>query len=585
LTAHLEQVRAAAQDALQAAEKAAAKAREAIAAGLERGDSQLQEIAQRHIAAVQAAEVQTRARLEQSGETVQHAALEATRRIDQSALDLEALAGGLHQQALKDKQDIESQFNSLMAVYENRKAALDRLLATFENARTALRGDQEKLAVEAEEHRAALRRFTAEQETALKARIPDLESSLRQAVARMEEEMEKRAAAALESARAGFAKQLAEAASAAQDKFRSALAEELTAAVRRLPELGLALERRQQDLLRSLEQASAGRLSKLQEAGAAQEQQAARHREELAKTGAGHQEAIQQSGAAAQRSLEERVAAAVASIHALQASLEQQRVSVTRLQADTEGQIQRWRKSTEEHFAGLGASLDEKRAKLQEFYAFTDQTRSATVKNMAAVDRRIEDLRAAATATERQVRAELEQRANELVTRMEASLREALAVAQRELAAESQAAEGVFQARIKAAAEEGVPEFERQIERAGNNAALALDRTMQKERREHERKIQELDGQSEEHLRDQHQKFRLETADAAAAFQAQINEAAKALLDQVREAREALLRDIPGKLAAAEAEFRKNLEKVQEQQAALQSRAAAAAPLQPAEKE
>ena len=129
-----------------------------------------------------------------------------------------------------------------------------------------------------------------------------------------------------------------------------------------------------------------------------------------------------------------------------------------------------------------------------------------------------------------------------------------------------------------------MPAFERLIERSGNNAALALDRTMQKERREHERKVQELDNQSEEHLRDEHQKFRLQTADSAASFQAQLNETAKALLEQVREAREALLREIPGRLAAAEAEFRKNLEKIQEQHLALQSRRAEVKAMEAAEK-
>lgn len=580
----LEQARAATTEAAQSTESAAAKAREAMTAGLAQTAARLQEIAQQRLVDFKAAEAQLNKRLEESGEAQQLAALEGIRKIDQSALDLEALAAGLHQAALKDKQELESHFASLMSVYENRKAALDRLLATVESGRTSLRSELETLRVDVEEHRAGLRRFTAEQETILNAQIPELEKKLHEAVATMESALEKRATATLEAARGAFATRLEEASGAAQERFRAKLAEELATASRRIPELAAALDVRQQELGKALEQAAAGQLEKLREAGTEQDQQTARHREELAKSTATHQEAIQRSAATAQAAIEERNAAATASLNALLATLEQQRLSVTRLQADTEGQIQRWRRSTEEHFTGLSASLDEKRAKLQEFYTFTDQTRSSTIKNMAAVDRRLEDLRATAAASERQIRTVLEERAAEMTTRMEASLREAVTVAQRELAAESQAAEGVFQARIKACSEEGVPAFERQIERAGNNAALALDRTMQKERREHERKVQELDSQSEEHLREEHQKFRLQTADAAAAFQAQLNETAKALLEQVREARESLLREIPGRMAAAETEFRKNLEKIQAQHVALQSRRAEATPLEAAEK-
>lgn len=584
LEMRLEQARAATSEAVQSTESAAAKAREAMTAGLEQTAARLQEITQQRLVDFKTAEAQLSKRLEESGEAQQQAALEGIRKLDQSALDLEALAAGLHQAALKDKQELESQFASLMSVYENRKAALDRLLATVESGRTSLRNELETLRVDVEEHRAGLRRFAAEQETLLKAQVPQLEQSLQKAVASMEAALEKRATATLEAAHGTFATRLEEAAEAAKEQFRATLAEEMATTSRRIPELAAALDVRQQELGRGLEQAAAGQLEKFRDAGLAQDQQAVRQREELAKSTATHQEAIHRSAAAAQAAMEERTAAATGSLNTLLATLEQQRISVTRLQADTEGQIQRWRRSTEEHFTGLGASLDEKRAKLQEFYTFTDQTRSATIKNMAAVDRRLEDLRAAAAASERQIRTVLDDRAAEMTARMEASLREAVGVAQRELAAESQAAEGVFQARIKACSEEGVPDFERQIERAGNNAALALDRTMQKERREHERKVQELDGQSEEHLREEHQKFRLQTADAAAAFQAQLNETAKVLLEQVREARETLLREIPGRMAAAETEFRKNLEKIQEQHVALHSRTVEAPPMEQAAK-
>ena len=104
----------------------------------------------------------------------QQKALEAVRRMDQSALDLEALASGLHQQALKDKQDLEGQFNALMAVYENRKTALDRLLVAVEASRSSLRGEQEALRVNAEEHRAGLQRAAAEQ---LRSVLPHAERS------------------------------------------------------------------------------------------------------------------------------------------------------------------------------------------------------------------------------------------------------------------------------------------------------------------------------------------------------------------------------------------------------------------------
>src|SRR5258706_858267 len=237
-----------------------------------------------------------------------------------------------------------------MAVYENRKAALDRLLGTVEVARTSVRTELEKLRVDVEEHRAGLGRLTAEQAAALKAHVPELEQSLRKAVTAMEAALEKRVGATLEAARGGFAKRLEEDSASSQGNFRAALAEEFATATRRTPELAAAPGARHHELNHGLEQAASGHLDKIREAGVERDQQVTRHSEELAKSAATHQESIQRVASTTQTAIEERTAAATGSINTLLATIEQQRLSVARLHADTEGQIQRWRRSTEEHF-------------------------------------------------------------------------------------------------------------------------------------------------------------------------------------------------------------------------------------------
>ncbi len=341
LEARFEQARLATAEALKAAENSAAKARDAMTAGLAQTAARLQELSQERIAGFQATEVQIQKRLEESGEAQQQAALDAIRKIDQSALDLEALAAALHQVASKDKQELDSQFASLMGVYENRKATLDRLLGTVEDARTSVRTELEKLRVDVEEHRAGLGRLAADQAAVLKAQLPELGRTLQKAVAALEASLETRITATLESARVTFAKQLEEDSGSSQNSLRAALAAELATAMRRVPELAAMLESRQQELDRGLEQATAGHLNKLREAGADGAQQAVRHGEELAKSTSAHQESIQRMVATTQTEIAERTAAATGSINTLLAAIEQQRLSITRLQADTEGQIQR----------------------------------------------------------------------------------------------------------------------------------------------------------------------------------------------------------------------------------------------------
>ena len=182
-----------------------------------------------------------------------------------------------------------------------------------------------------------------------------------------------------------------------------------------------------------------------------------------------------------------------------------------------------------------------------------------------SVDKRIEDARAAAAATERQMQTALDKHTATLSAQLAASLKQALSAAHTELTAESQAAEEVFQNRIKAFSEERAAAAERQIERAGNSAALTLDRTMQKESREHERKLLELGSQVEDRFREEQQRFHQQAAEALAALQQQLNQVSQQMFEQVRQARESLLQEIPARLAEAETEFRKNLAAIQEQ--------------------
>ena len=128
----------------------------------------------------------------------------------------------------------------------------------------------------------------------------------------------------------------------------------------------------------------------------------------------------------------------------------------------------------------------------------------------------------------------------------------------------TEAAESVFQARINDFAAQSLKSTERQLEQGANSAALGLDRTMQKERREHERQVEEMGRRFDEQLREQLDTHRESAGRAAAELRTQMQQICHAMLDQVKQAREELARDTPGLLTAAEESFRRNLERVQE---------------------
>jgi exonuclease VII large subunit len=93
---------------------------------------------------------------------------------------------------------------------------------------------------------------------------------------------------------------------------------------------------------------------------------------------------------------------------------------------------------------------------------------------------------------------------------------------------------------------------------------MGLDRTMQKERREHEHQVEDLGRRFDEHLREQLDNYRESAGRAAAELRAEMQQTCYAMLDQVKQAREELARETPSLMTQAEESFRRNLERVQE---------------------
>jgi len=147
---------------------------------------------------------------------------------------------------------------------------------------------------------------------------------------------------------------------------------------------------------------------------------------------------------------------------------------------------------------------------------------------------------------------------------LQARLRQSLDTAQTELKRGDGGGRGCFQARINDFAQQSLKSTERQLEQSANASSMGLDRTMQKERREHERQLEDFGHRFDEQLREQLDHYREDAGRVAAELRTEMQQICHALLDQVKQAREELARETPGLLTTAEESFRRNLERIQE---------------------
>jgi len=564
LDARAERMRGLLAEMASETDQALERVRQNLASIVEKSGQQLAEQATQKITQLTDAETACRKRIDAASEGMLNAAHAATSRVDQASLDLQALGSTLHQQAAANRKELEAQFAGLLSMYDNRKTALDKLLETLETGRTTLRDGLDMLRVNAEEHQARLQRFTADQEASLKARTSEMEQRLAASLTRMEAELRERASATLDSSHQAFGERIQHGSEETQLRFSESLEARMKSAAERIP--GML-----QQLDQCLAQHSAALASDLamhQEATARSRESFEEHSRSttalISENRAAGEEAIRLALTVALTKVEDRQASACNTVGDLLKNVESQQAAAMRQYGDHEKQVQKWRSDLSTEFSKLSARLDEKRTVLESFYTFAEQTKSAWVKNMGAIDRRIEDARTAIAGVEKQTTANMEKHSLALGEQLEGRLKQSLESAQHELNAEAEASEGVFQARLNDFSQQTLKVAERQVEKTANGNALALDRTMQKERREHERQVSEMGRRFDDSLREQVDIFRDQAGQAVAEMREQMQQVCREMLDQVKEAREELARELPGRLSAAEETFRHNLDRIQE---------------------
>ena len=569
--ARSERMRGLLDDLTTESDQTVARARQNLGVVVEKTGEQLKEIAAAKTKQINDVETAARQRLLDAGEKLLASAHDTTRRVDQRAIDLEALGASLHQQAGKNRKELEAQFAGLLAMYDNRKEALDRLLETLDAGRATLRDGIEMLRVNAQEQQARLLRFTSEQESSLKNRTVEMEQRLAASITRMEAEMRERAAAVLQTAQQSYSARLDETAESGQARFSAKLESAMQAAAERIPvmlrELDQCLEQHTASMAADLALHQAAMGSSRTEF----EQTRVAAHNSLQEKHVTAEESLRQAHTAALASVDDHQAAATSAVDELVKGMEQHRAATARQHEDQEKQIVKWRQGLDRDFLSLSGRLDEKKAALESFYVSAEQTKAAWVKNMGVIDRRIEDARSAIAAMEKQMAANMEKHAATLGETMETRLRQSFETAQHELSAVAEAGESVYQARLKDFSAQSLKAMERQVDQSANGAALSLDRTMQKERREHELQISDMGRRADEMLREQLEVFREAAAQASGEMREQMQQAFRAMLDQVRDAREELARDLPSRLSQAEEAFRRNLERIQERTVAAAS--------------
>ncbi len=177
LEARGERMRLLLEELTQETDRAITHARQDLSVALDKASEQLRDAAAANSAQITEAEGAARKRLQQASEALLAGAHDAHHRVDQISLNLQALGAQLHQQAAKNRQEMETQFAGLLAMYDNRKESLDRLLETLETGRATLRDGVEVLRVNHQQHQARLQSFTSDQEAALRPAPPKWNSA------------------------------------------------------------------------------------------------------------------------------------------------------------------------------------------------------------------------------------------------------------------------------------------------------------------------------------------------------------------------------------------------------------------------
>ncbi len=561
----LERARTSANELMEATDQRLAGSRQSLSSLSDAAVHRLNEASTVRLTEMESAGQAAQARLEQISDAPHRKSLETSRILEQTSADRQELNTGLQREGLQRHQDLETHFSSLMGMYDNRKEALDRLLETLEKGRAALRDGLDMLRVNTEENRARLVRVSAEQETSLGVRASELERKVGAAIVALEAQLQERVAGSLQSTHGAFSAKLEQSSQQGRERFHGLLEQEMAAASARLPELFAVLDRRCEELGQALAQKAADHTQGLSQARQVLDEKTAEHLEALDRRTGQSMQVLGQSAAKGVGKVEDQQAKALGAVAEVIGGIEQQQQALARVRSQTENEIQQWRQSVDAQFAALQGELDKKRASLDSFHTSSEQTKADIVKSMDTLGQRIEEGRASLDSATRQAQGTLDKYAGVLSDKMQETVRSPVESARQSVASAGESTLAAFQSRLKEFSDQIVASTERLMEHGGNAAALALDRTMQKERKEHERLLQELGQRGEDVQRDRHHAFQESAAASLNQLQDKAQQICREMLEQVREARETLAREMPARASEGEVEFRKNLERIQEQ--------------------
>lgn len=565
LEARLQRARSSLGELADWSDRTISRTRAEMEAVASQTEARLGESAAQRLGEVDAAVARGLEDLRRREEALENAAVEAARRLDNRARELQEMSVEVDRGARQKREELEALSASLLSRCDQRKDALDRLLELLESGRKELRADLSLLRADTEEHQGRLQRLAAEREMAFKARAVDLEQKLLAGATQLESALQERVGASLKSAHAAFGSALEQAAAQSRAKFQGSLDVELEKAAGRISELVAALDRSAEKHTRSLEEAAAGHASRLEQLHRELDARVAAALEGLDRRAADLQDGLRHTSASAVAAVEERQGKAAAAGAEILTGIQQARAGMARDYAEMEVQARQRQQAMEARFAALSSELQEKHAALDTFSAQSDRTKAELAQAAAALDRRLEEARAALQLVQREGQAALDRRAAALGDQMRDALKQSVNACQHELEAMAEAAQGVFEASLRSMADQAVDSARRLIEQDTDNSAASLDRSLANVRRSHEQRIQQLAQQAEDAARDQNRRREETSASSSAALNEQVQQITRLAVERVREAHEMLLRDIPPRMAEAEMAFRQNLERMIEQ--------------------
>ncbi len=555
-----------AKDALDALagqlERTVSGAGEELESAAARQQDRLREATVQRLTEIDGAMAKALARLEEVTVLLQARSKGALRKLEEGAREMEQRSADLSQNADQKRAELETFFASLMANYNSRMEALDRLLQTLESGRGALRADLESLKSCAQENEARLAGLASERVAALQSRTVELQRELETATRSLEAGLKERAAAALEPLQGSFAARLEEDAQQLQRKFQGVLDGQLARAEERLAEMVAALERSAEQQSQALLAAAADHAKALAVTLQEAEARAAEGVNRLTRCAAEAEEALQHAAAAATGAVEDRQAKAVVAIGELFSEVQEARASLARENAQIDNQARQRQQVLDAHFAGLSSRVEDKRAVLESFFAQIERAKAALAQSMASLEQQVEKGRSALYTLQRETEIRMEKNAAALAQRLQEQLEQPILACQREMEAVGEATQEVFRARIQALAEEALNNAVERIERTGDRCAMS----MQEEFRKHERNAKELAQQYEAVLLETRRTVRESVAAAAASLHEQIEQVCRTAVERVKQEQETALQELLTRAAEAEQAFRESLEGIRESQ-------------------